>query len=447
MDISLITRDQQLIWHPFTQAKTAQEVIPIQKGKGAYLYDEKGTAYLDLISSWWVNLHGHGHPVIAERIYQQALELEHVMFAGFTHKPAVHLCEELRKILPDSLCRFFFSDNGSTATEVALKMAYQFWKNQGELQRTIFLTFQGGYHGDTIGAMSVGISSGFHSVFSELCFSVDIIPYPETWNNDPQVAEKEAHALHVLEEILMTKASHVAAIIIEPMLQGASGMRMARPEFINACIKNVRKHQILVIFDEVLTGFCRTGPYFALEHTNVVPDFLCLSKGITGGFLPLGLTISTAQVYEAFLSSHWKEAFAHGHSYTANPLACAAALGSLEVLRSPECQNHIKAIASAQCQGLFLLAQHAVPVIKPRCLGTVCAFDMTCVQTSAALQAHCLKAGFLIRPLGKTVYTLPPYVITAEELMTFYEYFAHLAKTQPGHCALSRAGKREEPFG
>ncbi|PPE06926.1 adenosylmethionine--8-amino-7-oxononanoate transaminase [Holospora curviuscula] len=428
MKVSLSKRDQQLIWHPFTQEKIAPKVIGIQKGNGAYLYDEQGKAYLDLISSWWVNLHGHGNSVIAECIYQQALQLEHVLFAGFTHAPAVQLCEGLKEILPYALCRFFFSDNGSTATEVALKMAYQFWKNQGELQRTTFLSFKGGYHGDTVGAMSVGIASGFHSLFSELCFSVDIIPYPDTWDYDPNILEKEAQALHALEKILAQKAARIAAIIIEPTLQGASGMRISRPQFINSCVEMVRKYEILVIFDEVMTGFCRTGPYFALEHTKVVPDFLCLSKGITGGFLPLGLTITTAYIYEGFLSKAWKNAFAHGHSYTANPLSCAAALGSLKLLRSYECQAQIQALETAQRQGLSFLTQQNLPIQKLRCLGTMAAFDLADGVDSKKIKARCLQEGFLIRPLGKTIYTLPPYVTTTEELMAFYETFACIAK-------------------
>ncbi|ETZ04446.1 MULTISPECIES: adenosylmethionine--8-amino-7-oxononanoate transaminase [Holospora] len=427
--MSLSKRDKELIWHPFTQEEIAPEVIALQRGNGAYLYDKKGKAYLDLISSWWVNLHGHCHPVIAERIYQQALKLEHVLFAGFTHEPAVTLCEALQKILPQPLCRFFFSDNGSTAVEVALKMAYQFWKNKNQFHRKTFLSFKGGYHGDTVGAMSAGIDSGFHSVFSELCFAVDTIPYPETWDHDPDVVEKEADALCVLEKILTLKGDQISAIIIEPILQGASGMRLARPQFINACIAAVRKYQILVIFDEVMTGFCRTGPYFAFSHTEVIPDFLCLSKGITGGFLPLALTVTTGEVYTAFLSKDWKDAFAHGHSYTANPLACAAAVGALELLQSSHCQRQIQVIITAQRQGISFLKQKNLPISKLRSFGTMGAFDLNSSQESIVFQSKCLKEGLIVRPLKTTVYTLPPYVITQEELKECYEIFARIIET------------------
>lgn len=417
----LTHKDQKLIWHPFTQEKVAPDVVAIERGKGAYLYDYQGKAYLDLISSWWVNLHGHGHPVIAERIYQQARRLEHVMFAGFTHEPAVHLCEMLCNILPPQLNRFFFSDNGSTATEVAIKMAYQFWKNQGESQRSHFLSFQGGYHGDTVGAMSVSMSSGFHTLFAPLCFGVETLPYPDTWDEDTEVDIKEERALHALEEILASKASQIAAIILEPMIQGASGMRIVRPHFIQACVRKVRAYGILVIFDEVMTGFCRTGRYFALEHTDVVPDFLCLSKGITGGFLPLALTIMHPRIYDAFLHEEWRYAFAHGHSYTANPIACAAAIASLELLILPECQERISALKNAQHEGILALKERHPFLLKLRSLGTISAFDIPEEYSVPHFKQRCFEAGLLVRPLSNTVYFLPPYVTTPEELHSAFE--------------------------
>lgn len=412
----LFDRDRKLIWHPFTQHKTAVDVMPISKGKGAYVYDTHGKAYLDLISSWWVNIHGHANPIIAEKIYEQACQLEHIIFAGFTHEPAVQLCEKLSEVLPVELSRFFFSDNGSTATEVALKMAYQFWQQQGRKERRQFLSFQGGYHGDTLGAMSVGIGSGFHRPFTELCFQVNLLPYPFTWQGDHHVEVREQHVLQELDTLLAEKGHHIAALIIEPMIQGASGMRVVRPEFLNACIAKVRAYDILVIFDEVMTGFGRTGRYFALEHTHIVPDFLCLSKALTGGFLPLALTVVQPKIYEAFLHEEWRYAFAHGHSYTANPLACSAALASLELLRDPSCWARIQAIETAQKHALAELADRCPWIEKPRCMGTISAFDVPEDYPIQELHKTCVSQGLLIRPLSRTVYFLPPYVVTPQEL-------------------------------
>ncbi len=422
--MSLISRDNTLIWHPFTQHHTAAEVIPIARGEGAYIYDETGKAYLDLISSWWVNLHGHSHPAIAQSIYEQAKKLEHVIFAGFTHEPAVTLCENLQTILPDTLNRFFFSDNGSTAVEVALKMAYQYWRNQGKEKKTSFLSFDGAYHGDTFGAMSVGKKSGFHTAFDDLLFHVLTIPYPETWQDDHCLLEKEAHALSALDRHLEESAETIAAFIAEPLVQGASGMRMCRPEFLRQVIDKVRAHGVLVIFDEIMTGFGRTGTTFALEHVDRTPDFLCISKGITGGFLPLALTITTDTVYQAFLSDSWDKAFAHGHSYTANPLACAAAITSLDLLRAPECQKAIAAIAKAQTQGLETLKG----VSRIRQQGTIAAFDLA-EPATPALRQQFLNQGLLIRPLGKTVYLLPPYCVSPAEIEKAFSIIMDIVTT------------------
>lgn len=420
--MTLSKRDKAIIWHPFTQEKTAAEIIAVKSAKGSYIYDENGKAYLDLISSWWVNLHGHGHPDIAKNIYTQALQLDHVIFAGFTHESAVTLCEELKTILPDELSRFFFSDNGSTAIEVALKMAYQYWHNKGNEHRTLFLSFEGGYHGDTFGAMAVGCKSGFHGVFSDLLFKVLNIPYPETWDDDDDVELKEAHSLAMLEKYLLKYANNIAALILEPLVQGASGMRMCRPEFIKKIVCEVRKHHILVIFDEVMTGFGRTGDYFALSKIAVTPDFLCLAKGITGGFLPLAVTVTKNTIYEAFLNNQWKYAFAHGHSYTANPLACAAAIASLKLLQAQECNDARKAIHQAHKKGILTLKTKCTNIEHFRIIGTISAFKVKGVgDLNAELKMKFLEQGLLIRPLGNTVYLLPPYSVTAEELCGAYE--------------------------
>lgn len=416
------SRDQKLIWHPFTQEKTASPVLPIVRGKGSYLFDENGNSYLDLISSWWVNLHGHAHPDIAQSIYKQALELEHVIFAGCTHPPAIELCENLSDLLPRSLSRFFFSDNGSTAVEVSLKLAYQYWQNRGETGRRSFISLEGGYHGDTFGAMSVGKSSKFHDAFSDILFPVFNIPFPSTWLSDTNVQEREDSALSLLEAYLKTSGKQVAALILEPLIQGASGMRMARPIFFERVIKMVREYDILVVFDEVMTGFGRTGTTFALSQLSEKPDFLCISKGITGGFMPLALTVTTESIYECFLSIEWSKAFAHGHSYTANPLACSAALASLKLLLSDSTQNSITSIQQSHVLGLEEISKRCRNVTKIRSLGTIAAMDIEESLPFLKAAVHkLLKRGLIIRPLGKTLYLLPPYSITPRELERSYE--------------------------
>ena len=413
--------DKQLIWHPFTQAKTAPEVISIKKAQGAYIYDENDKAYLDLISSWWVNLHGHSHPEIAKSIYEQAQQLEHVIFAGFSHAPAVNLCKGLKSILPNELAKFFFSDNGSTAVEVAIKMSYQYWRNIGKTDKNIFLSFEGGYHGDTFGAMSVGAKSGFHDQFSKLFFEVLTIPYPDTWDEDNQIEAKEQNALSLLKLYLDKHGQNIAAIILEPLIQGASGMRVCRPSFLRRLINMVRQSAILVIFDEVMTGFGRTGSYFAMEQLNLCPDFLCLSKGITGGFLPLALTVTTDKIYQAFLGDNFSTSFAHGHSYTANPIACSAAITSLSLLQKQESQNAIQSINKTHQEGINLLKNKCSIVEKTRILGTIAAFELNIDSTNMPkLKEKFLSAGMLLRPLGKTVYLLPPYCITNDELSNAY---------------------------
>ncbi len=417
----LSERDKRMIWHPFTQEKTATEVISIKRAQGCYLYDENNEAYMDLISSWWVNIHGHAHPEIAKSIYEQAKTLEHVIFSGFTHEPAVNLCEGLQTLLPAELCKFFFSDNGSTAVEVALKMAYQYWHNLGAHEKTTFLSFDGGYHGDTFGAMSVGAKSGFHNPFKDLFFHVLSVPYPNTWDGDEEVSLKEQQALDVLQHYLDDHNHKIAAIILEPLVQGASGMRICRPQFIKAVIDLVRRQNILVIFDEIMTGFGRTGTYFAFDQLDIIPDFLCISKGITGGFLPLALTVTTHKIFNAFLGDDFSTAFAHGHSYTANPLACSAAVTSLRLLKSEECQNGIKNIGQMHKKRVEQLKLKCPRIEKTRVIGTIAAFDLkNSTHLMPSLKQEFFKQGMLLRPLGNTVYLLPPYCITNQELEFVY---------------------------
>ncbi len=426
---SLSERDKKIMWHPFTQEKTAALPIAVKSAKGCYIYDENDNAYLDLISSWWVNLHGHGHPGIAQAIYQQALKLEHVLFAGFTHKPAVELCERLKAQLPEDLSRFFFSDNGSTSIEIALKMAYQYWFNQGITEKKIFLSFEGDYHGDTFGAMSVGAQSGFYEPFKTFLFSVLTFPFPETWQGDATYEEKEKQALTILEQHLDQHGDQIAALVVEPLVQGASGMRMCRPEFLKKVIECVQAHGILVIFDEVMTGFGRTGSLFAFEQVGIIPDFLCVSKGLTGGFLPLALTITSEKIYEAFLGDHFSKAFAHGHTYTANPLGCAAACASLTLTLDDKTQLALKTIHECHQNGLSYLSKQG-SFIKYRSRGTIAAFDLpqATPEYMQSLKKHFLSEGLLIRPIGKTIYLLPPYTITSSELERTYERIGVVVK-------------------
>lgn len=416
--MSLSLRDQKLIWHPFTQAKVATLPIAIKRAHGSYVYDTDDKAYLDLIASWWVNLHGHAHPAIAKAIYEQALTLEHVIFTNFTHEPAVTLCEKLQKLLPDSLTRFFFSDNGSTAVETAVKMAYQYWWNQGKKQKTIFLSFDGSYHGDTFGAMSVG-SSHFHKIYQKLFFKTIKIPYPATWQDDELIKVKETHALTVLEKTLTKYAKHIAAFILEPLVQGSSGMRMARAHFIKQAIEMAKAYDILIIFDEVMTGFGRTGTTFALEQIDVIPDFLCLAKGLTGGFIPLALTVTHQKIFEAFFGDCFEKALTHGHSYTANPLGCAAAIVSLDLLE--KATQSINMITSEHRIGLKKLSEETKNTYKIRNVGTIAAFDIKGKNVNQLLKIKFQEHSLLLRPLDNTVYMIPPYSITKEEIRWSYK--------------------------
>jgi len=412
--------DQKLIWHPFTQHKTAEPSIVVKSAKGLFLYDENDKKYMDLMSSWWVNLHGHSNIHIAKAIAKQAKTLEHVMFAGITHEPAIELCSALQNILPKSLSKFFFSDNGSTSIEAAVKIAYQYWSNQGLKEKRIFLNFEGGYHGDTIGAMSAG-NSDLHDQFSDLFFSSLTIPFPEKWDLDDEIETKESIALEALKSHLKQYGGKIAALILEPLMQGASGMRMCRPSFVNRVVQIVREHDILVIFDEVMTGFGRTGTNFALDQLDIAPDFLCISKGLTGGFLPLALTITTEKIYNAFLSNDYARAFLHGHTYCANPIGCAAAIASLKLLLDTKTQKQIENInkTHAQCTE-DLYKQNLIE--KVRILGTIAAFDIKSAQNTSAPKLRLLfkEEGLIIRPLGKTIYLIPPYVIKSHELKEAY---------------------------
>lgn len=423
-----LSLDRQHCWHPFTQAQTAEAPLPIVRGQGAYLFDDQGKRYLDAISSWWVNLHGHAHPYIANAISAQAHTLEQVMFAGITHPKAVAFAKLLVQHLPAPLAHVFYSDNGSTAVEAALKMACQYWGNQpNPTQRRRFLAFQGGYHGDTFGAMSVGRSSGFYAPFGDWLFAVDFMPYPTQWQGRPsrEIEETTDQALGWLAHHLDHHAHETVAFILEPLVQGASGMRMTPATFLERALGMVRACGIPIIFDEVMTGFGRTGTLFATEQVGVVPDILCLSKGITGGFLPLGVTVAQPHIYQAFLSNDVAKALLHGHSYTANPLGCAAALASLELFSTESTLTRIAAISEWQKNYVSELADH--PALRQvRYCGTIAALELkTDADYGASVgqwfRQQMAARGVLLRPLGNTLYCLPPYCVTEDDLHFLYQ--------------------------
>ncbi|MEB3219661.1 MAG: adenosylmethionine--8-amino-7-oxononanoate transaminase [Nostocales cyanobacterium 94392] len=412
------------IWYPFTQAKTSPPPLKVKSARGIWLELEDKRKIMDCISSWWVNLHGHSHPKIAEAIYRQALELEQVIFAGFTHQPAEKLAEELVKKLPDGLNRVFYSDNGSTAVEVALKMVYQYWVNQNQ-QRQKFIAFQGAYHGDTFGAMSVGSRSLFSQVFSDMLFEVDFLPFPETYIGDSCVEEREEKVLTIFKKKLTQNPQKYAGVIIEPLVQGAGGMRMCRVEFLQKLQQVVKEFDSLLIFDEVMTGFGRTGEWFACLKSQVTPDVICLSKGITGGFLPLSVTICSEQIYDTFYSDDPIKTLYHGHSYTANPLGCAAALASWELMI--ENQSAFSNMEAKHLQHLEVLHGNS-KVEKLRVTGTIAAMEIVNTQESGYLnqigleiREKALEKGLLLRPLGNVLYIMPPYCISDQELSEIYE--------------------------
>lgn len=432
----LLRLDAAHVWHPFTQAATAPAPLAIERGEGPYLITASGERLLDLISSWWVNLHGHAHPQIAAAIARQAATLEQVIFAGFTHTPAVTLAARLAERLPPGLSRIFYSDNGSTAVEAALKIALQAWHNRGEPGRRRILALEGGYHGDTFGAMSAGRTSGFYAPFADKLFDVTFLPYPATWAGDVDVEVKEAQVLAALDRVLDEQGSETAAILLEPLLQGSAGMRLCRPAFLGEVVRRVRARGILVIFDEVMTGFFRTGRMWAADHLTGGPDLMCLSKGLTGGFVPLGVTACTGELYEAFRGETFDRAFAHGHSYTANPLACAAALASLELLETARTRANIARIGETHARWEPELNAH--PNLEhARGLGTVAAVNLRGAggyggNTSLRLRAFFLERGLLLRPLGNVLYLLPPYCVEDEHLDAAYRAMLDAAQVFGG---------------
>ncbi len=426
----LITRDKEFIWHPFTQHKTECEPIALSHAKDASLFDVDGNEIIDLISSWWTITHGHSHPAINDAMMAQANKMSHVMFSGFTHEPAVQIAESLSHHLGGNLSKVFFSDNGSTSVEVALKVAYQYWQNKGEAQRTNFIAFDGAYHGDTFGAMAVGKGSGFFTSFDELLCQVHTVPYGETWLGDNEVQSREDTAITALQKTIDQHGNTIAAIIMEPLFQGAGGMKFCRPEFVKRVVETARAAGILVIFDEIATGFGRTGSLFAHQQCDVKPDMICLSKGLTAGTLPLSVTVIDAHIFDAFLGDDFSKALAHGHSFTGNPLACSIANRSLALFEEEKTLERIKVIEASHREFAQELLSHS-KVKHVRVCGSLLAFDIDQgdkgaegsykSETSLKLRDFFLAEGLNIRPLGPVVYLMPPYSITKDQLKQGYE--------------------------
>lgn len=422
--MNLQERDEKVVWHPFTQVKVAPLPIAIVKGEGAYFFDEKGNRYIDAIASWWVNIHGHCHPYLTAQISKQLQQLEHAIFSGFTHEPAVALAERLLKRLPPNQSKIFYSDNGSTAVEVGLKMAFQYWNNK-EINRTKVIAFENAYHGDTFGGMSVGARNAFNLPFSKLLFDVERLPLP--------VKGKEQEVIEALKKIV--NKNDLAAFIFEPLIQGAGGMVMYSAEVLDELISICNKKEVITISDEVMTGFGRTGKFFASDYLTHKPDILCLSKGITGGVMPLGVTACASFIYDAFLSDDKMKTFFHGHSYTANPTACSAALASMDLFDQPETFHNIQRISAAHQCFLHKIKLHS-SLADVRQLGTILAFEIKTKEHTHYLNSLAeyissffVERGIILRPLGNIVYVLPPYCISDDDLQYIYNAIEEFLNT------------------
>ncbi len=427
----LLERDLKHIWHPYTQMKDCEELPPIliERARGVKLYDAEGKFYYDTISSWWCNVHGHNHPKIKRAIKKQLNSLEHVLFAGFTHKPAIELAERLVSITPDGLDRVFFSDNGSTAVEAALKISFQYWQNIGEAKKRKFVSLDYGYHGDTIGTMSVSGVDLFSEVFSPLFYDSFKAPSPYCYRcpMSKERASCNIECLGPMEDILKLHHGHIAAMILEPMVMGAGGMIVYPKEYLEGAAALARKHNVHLILDEVATGFGRTGKMFACEHAGVEPDIIALSKGITSGYLPLGATLTTDNIFRAFYDDYInRKTFYHGHTYTANPLSCSAAVASLEIFEEDQTLRRVEGLIPVFHKGMerfktldiagdvrYIGMIGAVELVKER--ETKEEFDLG-DRIGYRVYKEGLKVGIILRPLGNIIYFYLPLCIKNLEI-------------------------------
>jgi adenosylmethionine---8-amino-7-oxononanoate aminotransferase len=414
--MNLSEKDQLYHWHPYTQHKTTGLLPAIVKGEGALLWDESGKEYIDAIASWWVNPYGHSNKFIADAIYEQLMTLEHVLFGGFTNKPAVLLSEQLMQILPSNQKKIFFSDNGSTAVEVALKAALQYFYNKGE-KRTQIIAFENAFHGDTFGAMASSGISFFTEAFQGSLIDVIRIPLP-TLGNETKSKEALQNAI---------QSNSCAAFIFEPLVQGAAGMVMYAPEILDELITICKKNNVFTIADEVMTGFGKTGKTFACDYLGQQPDIMCLSKALTGGTIPMAITTFTQEIFDGFYDNDTNKALFHGHTFTANPTGCAAALASLQLLQSEEIQNDIKRVHQSHINFQTKIKSH--PKVKTtRVLGVIFALEIVTENPESyygtlrnKLYNYFVENGVILRPVGNIVYILPPYIITKNQLEKVYQ--------------------------
>src|SRR5215813_15587171 len=424
------------IWHPFTNSAVDPAPIPIERAEGVWLYTKGGRRIIDAISSWWVNLHGHANPRIAAAVAEQARKMEHVIFAGFTHESAERLAEGLREWVSPGLTHLFFSDDGSTAVEVALKIAVQHFSNSGWPEKKEIVALEHGYHGDTAGALSVSDDSPFTDAFRSMRFAVHRAPSPYTYRRQAGRAPEEylEDCVRQLVNLLEEKSETVACLILEPLVQAAGGMIVYPAEYLQRARELCTKHDVLLIADEVLTGFGRTGKMFACDLAGVTPDLMCLSKGITGGFLPMGVTLCTDRVEVAFRSENRIHTFYHGHSYTGNALACAAANANLQIFEEEPVFERIAAIAMINGDRLRGFERYSV-VGETRLIGTIGALELRAEDAGyfsamrPKLYQFFLERGVLLRPLGNVIYVLPPYVISGDELHQVYDAIEEAVET------------------
>lgn len=414
--MNLSERDQKYLWHPYTQHKTAQLPIAITKGEGALVWDENGKEYIDAIASWWVNPYGHSNVFIADAIYKQLTTLEHVLFGGFTHEPAVVLSEKLMEILPSNQKKLFFSDNGSTAVEVAIKVAMQFFFNKSE-KRTTIVAFENAFHGDTFAAMAASGISFFTEAFNGAMIDVVRIPVP--------IKGQEKVSYEELKKAISN--NNVAGFIFEPLVQGAAGMIMYEPETLDQLIQICNENNVFTIADEVMTGFGKTGKTFACDYLKKQPDMMCLSKALTGGTIPMAITTFTQDLFEGFYSDDINKALFHGHTFTANPTGCAAALASLELLQTNEMQQNLERINQSHLQFQKKIENH--PKVKTtRVLGVIIAIELKTESQESyygnlrnKLYNFYIENGVILRPIGNIIYVLPPYIITKTQLDIIYQ--------------------------
>jgi adenosylmethionine-8-amino-7-oxononanoate aminotransferase len=426
-----VARDLAHVWHPCTQMKDHETVpmIPLRSGSGVWLEDQAGHRYLDGISSWWVNLFGHAHPRINAAVVEQLGRLEHAIFAGFTHQPAIELAEELVRIAPAGLNRCFFADNGSAAVEVAVKMSFHYWRNRGEPGKTRFITLANSYHGETLGALAVGNVDLYKSIYRPLLMDVITVPSPDAFLREPGVSASE-HARRMfahMERALEQNHAEVAAVIVEPLVQCAGGMRMYHPVYLELLRAACDRFGVQLIADEIAVGFGRTGTMFACEQAGIRPDYLCLSKGLTGGYLPLSVVMTTDGIYDAFYDEYTRlNAFLHSHSYTGNPLACAAANATLAIFREQPVLERNRVLAARMRASVAHLESHP-HVAEIRQTGMILAIELMkdvaartpwpfTERRGLRIYRLALERGALIRPIGTTVYFMPPYVIEPDEI-------------------------------